>query len=1281
MKTSLKTLLPFLLALMAVLALSGGLAYHNLRTVQEGAFGIAHTHKVLAAVSLCLTSVGEAEMGQRDYLSTGDPKDLAFYQAARVKVTADLARLKALVRRDPFQSQRVMDLKGLIANKLNDLEQTLVLARQDPAAAHNLIHSRGGGSLMAAVRGKVEAMAREEQERHLRLSQQALIDYRVAVLSAAFLAVAGLLLALGFLVQMRGYLAQDQRHDQALQRQKQWLQVTLSSIGDAVIATDAKGSVTFMNPMAEALTGWMAPEAEGQALATVFQILHEPAGHEAAEPMETGLGEGAGGDRANDATLARKDGKSLPIEHSASPILAPDGEVLGEVLVFREVTAQRAAEQVLRESEARFRMALLHSMDAIYCRNMKTGQYEYISPAAETLLGYPLEELMAMDPVASLQHLVHPEDAAAVYALATSTTLTGHLKIDFRMRTKAGDYRWFSNHVTLVQDGHGQPLRRYGTLRDITERRQHEQTLLKLNRTLRAISNSNKALMRSDSLEETAYLTEICQVITRDCGHAAAWVGFKDADAAGTIRPVASAGFAEGCLEALQLNCAEDAAGSPTATAIRTGKPSLCLNTWPEPAFEPWQHQAQCRGYRRSLALPLTDGGQTFGALTIHDLAWDAFGADESALLQELASDLVFGLATGRLRATKAAAEQALRASEANYRAFADFIPAMLFAADAQGLPTDHNLGWYKYTGLTSGQLSVKDWESTIHPEDLDRVNAEWAQCLRTGENFDTEARIRRCSDGSYRWHSGHATLTRDDQGRPSRWYGIMLDIEDRTAAETRVLESQALFRGLADAIPQLCWMADADGSINWFNQRWYEYTGTSPEQMAGWGWQAVQDPAVLPQVLERWRHSLETSEPFEMVFPIRGKDGTFRPFLTRVMPDCDEHGKATRWFGTNTDITEREQIKEVLREEADRKDTFLAVLGHELRNPLAPIRHAVHLLGHPGRQPETIKTACAIIERQVAHLARLVDDLLDVARIARGRIPLKPCTLDLVETARCLLQDYQAVLADKGITLEATLPREPILIEADATRLAQALSNLLHNATKFTGRGGWIRLTVGAEPPERAWVRVEDNGAGIAPDLLASLFDPFLRDKSRVGRSSGDGLGLGLALAKGLAELHGGTLRAHSDGPGRGAAFTLELPMTTAAPVPEPVVPGPGPLRPRRILVVEDNVDAALTLKMLLELDGHVVVVAYDGSTGLDQATAFAPELILCDIGLPGVLDGYGVARSLRSLPGGQGLYLVAMTGFGTQEDRDHALAAGFDAHLTKPVAPEVLQALIAQA
>jgi two-component system CheB/CheR fusion protein len=279
------------------------------------------------------------------------------------------------------------------------------------------------------------------------------------------------------------------------------------------------------------------------------------------------------------------------------------------------------------------------------------------------------------------------------------------------------------------------------------------------------------------------------------------------------------------------------------------------------------------------------------------------------------------------------------------------------------------------------------------------------------------------------------------------------------------------------------------------------------------------------------------------------------------------------------------------------------------------------------------------------------------------------------------VLGDYRPTLAEKGLTLELHLPGTRVPIQADPTRIVQAISNLVGNAIKFTGKGGRIQVDLGIRGPE-ACLRVQDNGIGIEAGLLPGLFDPFRRSKEAVGRS-GDGLGLGLALAKGFVELHGGTLAARSDGPGQGAEFTLTLPL--AVPFGEPVPgirpdPPPAPGRPRRILVVEDQVDAALTLKMLLELEGHLVAVAHDGTAALASAETFGPELVFCDIGLPGALDGYQVARILRGTPRDKGLTLIALTGFGTREDREQALRAGFDAHLTKPVDPESLAPLIAK-
>jgi CheY-like chemotaxis protein len=371
--------------------------------------------------------------------------------------------------------------------------------------------------------------------------------------------------------------------------------------------------------------------------------------------------------------------------------------------------------------------------------------------------------------------------------------------------------------------------------------------------------------------------------------------------------------------------------------------------------------------------------------------------------------------------------------------------------------------------------------------------------------------------------------------------------------------------------------------------------------------------------------------------------------------------------------------MEEALKEEARRKDDFLALLGHELRNPLAPIGNAVYLLRMGGQTRDVTERACSIVERQVAHMARLVDDLLDVSRISRGKIQLQSGPMDLGAAVRAVLADYGPVLDQRGLRLEADLPPGPLPILADQARIVQAVSNLLHNASKFTDPGGRVAVSVGTGAAGWGFVRVKDTGVGIDPDLLASIFEPFMQGQGTVQRSQG-GLGLGLALVKGLAALHGGEVTVHSDGPGLGSEFTLHLPLLLAGAGPAPALQAPGHAGAggRRILVVEDLADSALTLRLLLEMLGHTVAVGADGASGLELAARFRPEIILCDIGLPGGLSGHDLARRVRALPGLEDTHLIALSGFGTPEDKAKAAEAGFAAHLTKPVDPALLGPLI---
>jgi len=384
----------------------------------------------------------------------------------------------------------------------------------------------------------------------------------------------------------------------------------------------------------------------------------------------------------------------------------------------------------------------------------------------------------------------------------------------------------------------------------------------------------------------------------------------------------------------------------------------------------------------------------------------------------------------------------------------------------------------------------------------------------------------------------------------------------------------------------------------------------------------------------------------------------------------------------------EQRHAQEELRRQAEklsetdrRKDEFLAMLSHELRNPLAPILHAAELLGHG--DAGLVRQAREIIRRQAAHLTRLVDDLLDVSRITRGTVRVERRTVALEEVLDAAVDTWRHLLAQRNQELKMELPKEAVWIEGDPTRLAQVVSNLLHNAAKFTPEGGCISISAGREG-SRAVVRVRDTGMGMAPQELERVFDLFVQGPPPLDRPHG-GLGLGLTLARRLAELHGGTIEARSGGPGRGSEFVFRVPLAERASeqrasgsAPQPRAPVPA--RPRRVLIVDDHDDAREALRFLLEDEGHDVRTAADGPSALSEAERFSPEVVLLDIGLPGI-DGYDVARAMRQTAQGRDALLVAVSGYGHPEDRARSRAAGFDDHLLKPVAPQVLLDLVRQA
>lgn len=365
---------------------------------------------------------------------------------------------------------------------------------------------------------------------------------------------------------------------------------------------------------------------------------------------------------------------------------------------------------------------------------------------------------------------------------------------------------------------------------------------------------------------------------------------------------------------------------------------------------------------------------------------------------------------------------------------------------------------------------------------------------------------------------------------------------------------------------------------------------------------------------------------------------------------------------------------EEALRAADRNKNDFLAVLSHELRNPLAPIRNSIYILERAAPGSEQAKRALVVIGRQVSQLAQLVDDLLDVTRISRGKIELRRTGLDLGPLVRDVAEDQRSLFTESGIHLSFEVPAEPVRIEGDSTRLAQVVGNILQNAAKFTPPEGRVTVTLEAVDG-KARIRVRDSGAGMEPDTLGRLFQPFMQADVDLARTRG-GLGLGLALSKALVQMHGGTIAATSGGRGNGSEFVIELPTGAGvAPTAEPAAP-PQAAR-RRVLVIEDNEDAAASLQEALEIVGHEVEVAHEGATGIDRARARRPDVLLCDIGLPD-MDGHEVAKVFRSDPDLRSVFLVAVTGYALPEDRKRATDAGFDEHLSKPMSLRGLEELL---
>ena len=670
-------------------------------------------------------------------------------------------------------------------------------------------------------------------------------------------------------------------------------------------------------------------------------------------------------------------------------------------------------------------------------------------------------------------------------------------------------------------------------------------------------------------------------------------------------------------------------------------------------------------------------------------------------------------------------AEQALRRSEERLQMALLAGHMGTWEWDIASDKVQWSAGLERIHGLAPGAFdgTFEAFQRDIHPDDRQRVLEAIERAVRDGSEHAIEYRVVR-ADGSLAWVEGRGVLMRDQAGQAQRMVGVCMDVTQRKRAEEAIHESERRFARFTQHLPGLAWIKDLQGRYVYVNDAVAAAFGRAREDVTGRADRDIFPPEVAKQFRDNDRKAIE-SGGIETIESLGQPDGLVHHSLVKkfVIPGPD--GAPAYIGGIAIDISDRLRMEQALRDSDRRKDEFLAILAHELRNPLAPIHAATQVMRAVGMDDPQLRWARDVIERQARVMSRLVDDLMDVSRITRGKVELRKQRLNLAEVIARAMETARPLLEARRHSVQAHMPPQPLFLLADPTRLEQVFANLLNNAAKYTPECGRIDVQARSDGHD-AVISLRDNGIGIDAESLPLVFDMFVQsggDRSSARGGLG-GLGIGLSLVRTLVRMHGGSVEARSAGRGKGSEFIVRLPRLIDAtsddreeasrpPASSEIAlkagPTTQPLRQRarhdvsaettaaqpahdsarrRILVVDDNHDVAETLAAFLRLEEHVVAVAHDASTALELFGRERPDIVFLDIGLPEI-DGCEVARRMRAAeadaraadPGAAPARLIALTGWGQPEDYRRSIEAGFDDHLVKPIEPEVLLAIVSEA
>ncbi len=1077
-------------------------------------------------------------------------------------------------------------------------------------------------------------------------------------------------------------LVARRRAEEALRQQSEWLRITLASIGDAVITTDAEGRVTSMNAVAQGLTGWSQTDALGHLLTDVFQIVHEETRHPVENPALRALETSTIIRLANHTVLIARTGEEHPIDDSAAPIRDESGGTIGAVLVFRDVSERKRTDLV----RAHLAAIVESSEDAIVSKTLQ-GIILSWNKGAESLFGYTASEAIGQP----ITILIPPErlnEEREILARIVNGDRIEHFET---VRVSKGGRRLdISLTISPIRDASGDVIGASKVARDISRRKTLEARdhfLVELDDTLRQQSDAEAITLTAARALGTHLAVNRCAYATveEDENTFLLTGNFTDG-VASIVGRYTFRQFGEECLR-----------------LMRAGEPYVVVDSELDPRITAAERASyQTTDIRAVICVPIKKQGRFVAAMAVHTVSPRTWQAGEVQLVQRVAGRSWESLERARVT-------HELRESEQQFRALANSIPNLAWMARPDGWIYWYNDQWYDYTGTIPADVEGWGWERVHDPAALPTVKERWQQSVASGTPFEMVFPVRG-ADGSFRRFLTRVNPVRDSRGRVVQWFGTGTDVEterrtadanielrvrERLAREEAELQKRLLYSLFMQAPTLIAVLRGPNHVVELANPRVCEIWGQAEHEL-------LNRPLleVLPELHDQVFPSL-LDEVFRTGTPYVGKETPTRftrrggsreiVYLNFVYsPFRGVEGDIEGIFVIASDVTEqvlaRNQLDE-LREAAESanraKDEFLAMLGHELRNPLSPILTALQLMklrGGVGSERER-----TVIERQVSHLTRLVDDLLDVSRIARGKVELNEKVVEIADVVAKAIEMASPLLDQRTHTVEVTVQRRGLRVKGDPVRLNQIVTNLVTNAAKYTPPGGHIAIR-GTEEGRQVVLRVRDTGIGIALDVLPRVFDLFVQERQAIDRSQG-GLGLGLTIVRNLVERHGGTVSAHSDGPGTGSEFVVRLPSANIAATSEDP-PAADPVHERliapanrsvRILVVDDSVDAAEMLAAALSARGYETRVAHDAPAALRIAADFRPAIALLDIGLP-VMDGYELAACLRGLPELNGVTLIALTGYGQESDRQKTRIAGFQHHLVKPVDLDAIDALLGE-